>query len=752
MRVHLVALLVSLASAKLQFPSKLYYCKHTNAPANTQGVCVQIPLGAPAKELATGTSLLICQANCGQGNLWPKPQNVTTGQTFSTIDRCSISFGFIEGKQWPAPVVALLKTARTTFYDTLDQVMGQEEQCKTDGSQVIEPGSDAVAIVVSIAQPDVVLKLETDESYSYTIKSQACACKNPTPCQHQIDNTCSPQAQLPSGAHFCWQGTFDCAIQPAILHVEINATNFFGARHAIETVSQMIAYDAKDDDPTKKILAMTNSASVTDKPKFPYRGLLIDTSRHFLPVSVLHDMIRAMGYNKLNTLHWHMSDTSSFPVEMTTHPKITETGAYGPDNYYSVAEVKALVQYATTCGVRIVPEIDSPGHAWAGWTWGPAENMGELVLCGSGWLRKKPDGEDEKIAWTNKGLEPQTGQLNIVNPNTMKVLGGIYSDLVALFKENGVDIFHLGGDEVVIGDDFDYTGSAYAGCYNSSDASTLGNPNPILEHIAAHPELFPGGRFDKMSFYKLWGNFTKEAFNMLMTAFSANGVEKPSKIMQWAGAGTGGEPTLYNIFGYPEIFLDAVPKERFLVQVWDELVAVGPDGKATPSLAKDLTHKYGYDVILSNSDYTYLDCGGSGWVKPGGYWCDKYLEWYKIHGYINSMQTILNMSESDMSHVKGSELCMWGEETDGSNIMTKVWPRAAALAESLWSGPSQTEQGGNAWFEADARMQMHRRRLQTRGIDGEAMQPLWCLQNGNSCSIDPGDKEANAKAARRQQA
>ena len=162
-------------------------------------------------------------------------------------------------------------------------------------------------------------------------------------------------------------------------------------------------------------------------------------------------------------------------------------------------------------------------------------------------------------------------------------------------------------------------------------------------------------------------------------------------------------------------------------QVWD---ASGAKSPGSPSIAPALI-KRGYDVVLSNSDFTYLDCGGSGWVAPGGYWCKPYLEWYTLYDYVPAVRDLWGLSRADMAHVKGAEVLIWGETADASNLMQKVWPRAAALAERLWTHPA----GVSSEKHVDGRMQMHRHRLVDRGIAAEALQPLWCEQHGMACSL-----------------
>ena len=115
-------------------------------------------------------------------------------------------------------------------------------------------------------------------------------------------------------------------------------------------------------------------------------------------------------------------------------------GAYGPDMFYSKEDIEDIVAYATVHGVRVVPELDVPAHTWAGWEWGPDAGLGELVLCGSGWIRGR------KVDWATKAMEPPAGQLNVVNEHVYHILSDLYEDLVEMF--GGPDIMHLGGDEV----------------------------------------------------------------------------------------------------------------------------------------------------------------------------------------------------------------------------------------------------------------------------------------------------------------
>lgn len=103
---------------------------------------------------------------------------------------------------------------------------------------------------------------------------------------------------------------------------------------------------------------------------------------------------------------------------------------------------------------------------------------------------------------------------------------------------------------------------------------------------------------------------------------------------------------------------------------------------------------------------------------------------------------------SPSNRVLGSEVLVWAEEIDESNVEQKVWPRAAALAERLWSDPDPKAEFG--WAAADHRMQIHRDRLVKRGFGASALQPRWCLQHAGVCTLPPAtlhDNTATAYAA-----
>ena len=109
------------------------------------------------------------------------------------------------------------------------------------------------------------------------------------------------------------------------------------------------------------------SIEISDGPRFHFRGLLIDSSRHFLPMPVLKATVDALAYNKMNVLHWHIVDGDSFPFESKTFPSLTAKGSYSENHVYTHEAIQDLVKYAHARGVRVMPEFDTPGHVFPSW-------------------------------------------------------------------------------------------------------------------------------------------------------------------------------------------------------------------------------------------------------------------------------------------------------------------------------------------------------------------------------------------------
>jgi len=462
--------------------------------------------------------------------------------------------------------------------------------------------------------------------------------------------------------------TLKIASDDTSIYVKIDANSFFGARHALESVSQLIAFRESHNS-----VQIVNTASiVNDKPAYPYRGLLLDTSRNFFSVNSILALITAMSYNKMNTLHWHITDTQSFPIEIPSVPELHKYGAYSSERIYTHEDVRKIVNYGLIHGVRILPEFDQPAHAGEGWQWGPAKGYGNLTVC----VRKEP--------WQQYCVEPPCGQLNPANQRIYEVLGKIYKTYFDLFNP---DIYHAGGDEISLN------------CWNST------------KEVSDYMWKQYGG-VEEGDYLDLWNDFVVKSSEKI---YAANG-DKELPLILWSS-----HMTSQN---YLTKYLD--PKKH-IIQIW-----TSTKDKAVPNIVQS-----GFRTIFSTYDTLYLDCGYGNWLVEGNNWCTPYKDWKAL--YMNDPIRILRyhnvtITDAVKKSVLGQEAAMWSEQVDEHSSESKIWPRVSALAERLWSNPSQ------GWKQAEYRFIHHRERMVERGVQADAIQPLWCQQNSGLCYLDKGAK------------
>ena len=164
---------------------------------------------------------------------------------------------------------------------------------------------------------------------------------------------------------------------------------------------------------------------VRDAPRFPWRGLLIDPGRHFLSVEVVKRNLDAMAAVKLNVLHWHLTEDQGFRVESKVFPRLHELGSDG--RYYTQEQIREVIAYARDRGIRVMPELDMPGHT-ASWFVGHPE------------LASAP-GPHEIIA----GWGVQDPVMDPTREQTYEFVAALLAEMSGLFPDA---YFHIGGDEV----------------------------------------------------------------------------------------------------------------------------------------------------------------------------------------------------------------------------------------------------------------------------------------------------------------
>ena len=138
-------------------------------------------------------------------------------------------------------------------------------------------------------------------------------------------------------------------------HVQFSAANPLGVLHGLQTFLQLVRTTPQG--------FSVPVVTIDDQPRFPWRGLMIDVGRHFMPIPVIERNLDAMEAVKLNVFHWHLSDDQGFRVESKKFPLLQQKGSDGL--YYTREQVRQVIEYARDRGIRVVPEFDMPCHTTA---------------------------------------------------------------------------------------------------------------------------------------------------------------------------------------------------------------------------------------------------------------------------------------------------------------------------------------------------------------------------------------------------
>jgi hexosaminidase len=199
--------------------------------------------------------------------------------------------------------------------------------------------------------------------------------------------------------------------------VLINAPSVVGALRGLETFLQLLSGDAGG--------YFIPEARIRDKPRFPWRGLLIDVGRHWQPVEAIKRNLDGMAAVKLNVLHLHLTEDQGFRIESKAFPKLHGQGSDGL--YYTQDEIRQIIAYAHARGIRVVPEFDVPGHTTAWFAGHP-----ELASAPG------PYQIERRFGVLDAAIDP-------TREETYKFLDRFFGEMAALFPDA---YMHIGGDEV----------------------------------------------------------------------------------------------------------------------------------------------------------------------------------------------------------------------------------------------------------------------------------------------------------------
>ncbi|MDZ7722987.1 MAG: family 20 glycosylhydrolase [candidate division KSB1 bacterium] len=253
----------------------------------------------------------------------------------------------------------------------------------------------------------------------------------------------SPDLMLSKDAAFEKIGSYKLVIEPD--GMVLSAKDRSGMIYGMQTLLQLIT-DRQLQHPNDPV--ELRAMIITDAPRFEWRGMHLDVSRHFYPADYIKDYIDFLVQHKMNVFHWHLTDDQGWRIEINAYPKLTKVAAWrkgtgqqdwnyeieaaepGEPRYggfYTQEEVREIVDYAQQRGVTIVPEIEMPGHSWAALYAYP-----ELSCSGEPWV--KPDSVVFEFS------DPFCAG----NEQTFEFLETVLDEVINLFPS---EFIHIGGDE-----------------------------------------------------------------------------------------------------------------------------------------------------------------------------------------------------------------------------------------------------------------------------------------------------------------
>jgi endonuclease/exonuclease/phosphatase family metal-dependent hydrolase len=441
--------------------------------------------------------------------------------------------------------------------------------------------------------------------------------------------------------------------------------------------------------------AATLPLLILDQPWRPWRGFSIDTSRHWIPLASMLELIDGLAMSRLNVLHWHFADAQSFPLLLPSHPELAIKGAWDIERIYTPLDVQRIVEHAASRGVRVVPELDMPAHVHS-WSLSHPEL---LVHCKS-------------VGSSVKELDLYA--LDPTIEETYTLIKDMFQDLSNLFPDK---YLHIGADEVA------------PECW-ASEPRILLWAKENLQHLYA--SIGPGGKslsdahkayavllthfvtrvtdivisFEKKpvswedSFEKVHeaSPFTRLRRALALASSRKDGVS--SRILQTLEEGDNSSrrlnqnKTLTTSATVDKSLSMTYPK-KISIQGWKCWVQ-----HADEVVLKSIESNMREDQGVLQSSCWYLDYSST--------WADYYRHWHLPEtplGLHRLAENLLLRNEymtdddiyfpestsyplvlfSKRSPYWGGEAAMWTERVDASNLACRAWPRAAVTGELLWS-------------------------------------------------------------------
>lgn len=404
----------------------------------------------------------------------------------------------------------------------------------------------------------------------------------------------------------------------------ITANQPAGLFYGVQTLLQLFPKEIESDKLVRRGVWRIPCVNITDYPRFVWRGLMFDVSRHFFTKEDVKKYIDNMVKYKYNLLHLHLTDDEGWRIQIKSFPRLTEVGAWRvnkigqfgtfsqptatePKDYggfYTQDDIKEIVKYASDRFVNVLPEIDVPGHSLAAIVAYPE------LSCTPGVENYSVRAGEPIMDWS-KGAPPIALIDNTLCPANEKVyvfLDSVITEIAALFP---FEYIHMGGDEA---------------------PHNFWEKNPEIKSLMLREGL--------KTMEQVQGYFTRRV----------------EAIVQSKGK---------KFIGWDEI-LEGGPSQSTAVMSWR-----GVEGGIKAA-------KLGHEVVMSPSTYAYLDyMQGDVALEPKNYASLRLNKAYQFDP---------GEGISDISLIKGGQANLWTEQIyNMRHAEYMMWPRGLAIAESVWS-------------------------------------------------------------------
>ncbi|ETW82220.1 glycoside hydrolase family 20 protein [Heterobasidion irregulare TC 32-1] len=320
--------------------------------------------------------------------VWPQPRTVNTG---SEPLRLSPTFS----------IQLAISNAPADLRDAVHRSQSFLQSDKLERLVVGRGASDAQAIAGAHTLPSLTITLSTQNGKTV------------------VPASITDEARAPLGSR---DEAYTLGVPSDGTSATLTANSTLGLFRGLTTFEQMWYWWDSE------IYTLEAPITIEDAPVYPYRGFMLDTARNFFPVDDIKRTLDAMSWVKLNTLHWHATDSQSFPLEIPGFTELSEKGAYSSSSVYHTDDISDIVAYAGARGIDVLVEIDTPGHTAV-----MSQSHPEFVACA------------ETTPWASFANEPPAGQLRLASPSVIKFTASLFSALAKLFPST---LISSGGDEV----------------------------------------------------------------------------------------------------------------------------------------------------------------------------------------------------------------------------------------------------------------------------------------------------------------